>query len=182
MSSSDIPDGAPGAGVPDGQVSGDGGGILGWLKDVRPTLSSFAKDPQNFIVGVLIVWIINQILGFAGAALGLVLSAMTMVAGIPGMVGDAMGIAGGIIEGSVFGVFGTITEMAVGFVMGLGWTAPLVAALLFVALMEGVETFGPPLATALSDLLGAIPVVGSLLDSGLTFAIELAASFGGDDS
>jgi hypothetical protein len=80
----------------------------------------------------------------------------------------------------LFGLIDLLTGALIGLIEGLGWTAPLVAALVFVVLLEGAEEFGGPLATALSDLLGAIPVVGSVLDFFATLLIELLGRLGGD--
>lgn len=166
-------------------ADGDGdsdAGVMNWLDGQKKTLKEFLSDPKGFIIGTLALWIVNQVITFVEAVLGLVLSAVTLVASIPGMVGDAFGNAGGVISGAVFGVIGTLQGMAVSLVQGLGWTAPLIAALVVVAVLEGTEEFGPPVLSAASDLLGAIPVVGSLLDALLTFGLKLAASLGGDGS
>lgn len=173
-----------GAGTGSGYTGSDGdnGGILSWLSEVRPTLEEFANDPRAFIVSTLALWIIDQVLHFVEAVIGLVLSAWTMVAGIPGTVGDSFGSAGEIISGSAFGVFGTLTDIGLGLIEGLGWTAPLVVAVLFFVLLESAEEFGPPVLAAFSNLLGALPVVGSILDAVLTLLIGLAGRLGGDGS
>lgn len=150
------------------------------LEDLGSEAKSLLKDPKTYIVAVIIEWLVGGILDFVESVIALVLEAFMLVAGIPGTVGGAFGTAGAIISSTVFGVFGTVTEMGVGLVEGLGWTAPLVVAIVFFLLLEAGEEFGPPAFHALSDLLGAIPVVGSILDAIVTFLIGL--TFGGDGS
>lgn len=165
-----------------GTNSSDSGGLLSWLREVRPTLEEFASDPRAFIISTLVLWIIDQIVNFVEATISLLLSTYAMVAGIPGTVGESFGSAGAIISEHAFGVFGTVTDLGLGLIEGLGWAAPLVVAVLFVVFLESVEEVGPPVALAFSNLLGAIPVVGSILDAILTFAIKLAARVGGENS
>lgn len=163
-------------------LNDDSGGILDWLGSVRGTLDDFADNPREFIVSALLLWAINRTIDFVEMVVNLLFTTYSLIAGIPATVGGAFGGAGAVLSGHAFGVFGTITDLGLGLIEGLGWTAPLVGALLFVVLMESAEEIGPPMLSALSNLLGAIPVVGSILDALLTFGLELAANLRGDDS
>jgi hypothetical protein len=176
------------------------------IPDVLTNLGDGAKkllrDPRTYIIGVIIEWLVGGILDFVETTLAVILEGFALVAGVPASIGGAFGAAGGLIQTSVFGVFGTFTEMSVGLVQGLGltatigtftemsvglvqglgWTAPIVAAVVFFLLLETTEEFGPVVMTVVARLLGAIPVVGSILEAGLTLLLRLGAVLGGDDS
>lgn len=176
-----------------GGSSGDGGDDGGWLepvtdtvsgwgdlslpdwltdlKGVSDTLVTFAKDPRGFIIGIIITAFLNGLLGFVENVLAVVLQAWGLVAGIPGTILGALQGAGATVAASVFGAGGTVLGPVAGLVGALGWTAPLVFALILVALSEAADELGIPVASALSDALGAVPVVGSLLDAVLTLII-----------
>jgi hypothetical protein len=157
-------------------------GVPDVLQNLGEEAKKLLKDPRTYVIGILIEWLVGGILDFAESIVALILEAFMLAAGIPGNIGTSFGSAGAVISGSVFGVFGTLTEMGVGLLEGLGWTAPIVAAIVFYALLETTEEFGPAVLAAVSDLLGAIPVVGSILDAGLTLLLRLGAVIGGDDS
>jgi hypothetical protein len=98
-----------------------------------------------------------------------------------GIIENAISAAGGSLSEtlSIFG--GGLTVMAEGWqsflvsiAVAFGPAAPLVLLLLwtatFVALLLAIIAFGP----AVTDLLGAIPVAGSVLDAVLTWVQEWA--------
>lgn len=148
-----------------------------WAKNLREHsgfLVNFAQDPKGVILGVLALWLVNSVLDFVAQVMGLVLSAWALVAGIPGTVAPSLTAAGSVAGQPVLGVIGTASNLGLGLISGMGWMAPIVLALLFVALLEVTEEVGWALLPAFSNLLGAIPVVGSLLDAVLTFIINLA--------
>ena len=152
------------------------------VQNLGDNAKKLLKDPRTYIIGVIVQWFVGGILGFIETVFGLILSAFAQVAGIPGMIASGFGAAGGVIEGGFLATFGALTEMAVGLITGFGWAGPLVAALVLVALLEASETVGPPVLNAFSDLLGAVPVVGSVLDALLTFLIGVLTRLGGDGS
>jgi hypothetical protein len=169
-------------GTDDSTFWADISGIPNVLTNLGSEAKSLLKDPRTYIIGVILEWLVGGILDFVESVLAVILEAFALVAGIPGSIGGAFGAAGAIIQTSVFGVFGTFTEMSVGLVEGLGWTAPIVAAVVFFLLLETTEEFGPVVMTVVARLLGAIPVVGSILEAGLTLLLRLGAVIGGDDS
>ncbi|MFB6188577.1 MAG: hypothetical protein ABEI57_01720, partial [Halapricum sp.] len=149
-------------------------GVPKVLKNLGGTARDLLKNPKTFIIGVFISWVLRGVLDFVGSIVDLVLQSFRLVAGIPATVGGSFGTAGALLSGSVANLFETITGMATGLISALGWTAPLVAAVVFLAVLEAGDEFGPPILRALSDLLGAIPVVGSILDAALTLLLGLA--------
>lgn len=174
-----------GDGYPDGfqvdeedtqQSSGGGGPLLSWgnIGGIPQTLKDFLKSPKKFILGILAVWFVNSILDFVETVMGLVLSAWGLVAGIPGTIASSLIAAGSVAGQPVLNVIGTTSDLGLNLIGATGWLAPIVLALLFVALLEATEEVGWAALPALSDLLGAIPVVGSILDAVLTFLINLA--------
>lgn len=154
----------------------------GWLTGLRgyvDTLVDFAKNPRGFIIGTLLLWLVGGVLGFFEAAISLLLSAAGLAAQAVGMPFAAMANVGAWVGGGLLSWLAAILAGVVGFFASLGWLAPIVAALLFVAVLEIIDTLSIPIATALSDLLGAIPVLGSLLDAGMTLVIGILDALGG---
>ncbi|MFB6128374.1 MAG: hypothetical protein ABEJ47_01300 [Halorhabdus sp.] len=154
----------------------------GWLTGLRgyvDTLVDFAKNPRGFIIGTLLLWLVGGVLGFFEAAISLLLSAAGLAAQAVGMPFAAMANVGAWVGGGLLSWLAAILAGVVGFFASLGWLAPIVAALLFVAVLEIIDTLSIPIANALSDLLGAIPVLGSLLDAGMTLVIGILDALGG---
>lgn len=156
--------------IPD-TLSDIGAGWLTGLKGNVGTLVEFAKNPRGFIVGTLLLWLVGNVLGFTEAVVALVLQAFELAAQAVAMPFVSASNSGAVIGNTLLSFGGTVAGGLLGFFVSLGWLAPIVTALLFVLVLEVTETIGWPLASATTDLLGAIPVVGSILDAVLTFIV-----------
>lgn len=167
--------------IPD-SLSDIGAGWLTGLKGYVDTLVNFAKNPKGFIISTLLLWIVGGILGFVEVVMGLILRAFDLAVQGIAMPFVSAATAGSGIGNSLISLGATIGGGIMGFFTSLGWLSPIVLALLFVMVLEVTETVSVPFASAISDLLGAIPVVGSILDSGLTFAIGVLENLYGGSS
>ena len=166
-----------------------------WVSKLRPLadsaawLSRLASNPVGTLRGtvktILSVIVVGGIIDMGEALIDSLLAVGEAVVAIPVAAYGLLGSAG--------------TVVADGFLLAATWYVGLIEsaaaslgpfgiflqvgayALTAVLIIRAV----PPLLTALSDLLGAIPVVGSIVDALLTFAIELGGSlsgiFGGDN-
>lgn len=167
--------------IPD-SLSDIGAGWLTALKGNVGTLVDFAKAPRKFVIGILLTWLVGNILGFTQAVVALVLDGFGLAAqgaAMPFVTASNSWAAAG---NALLSWGATVGSGIIGFFVSLGWLAPIVAALLFVLVLEVGETVSVPAASAFSDLLGAIPVVGSILDAGLTFVIGVARRIAGGSS
>lgn len=149
-------------------------GVPDVLRNLGPTAKGLLRNPRDTVIGIVVVWAITSILGFSLNVLALIQQAFALVAGIPATVAGAFGNAGGILQGGLFGALDAVTAAFVSGIGQLGWAAPLVFALVYVVWRETAEEVTWPLLNAGTDLLGAIPVLGSILDAGATFLVGLA--------
>lgn len=154
--------------------------LSGLSSEQFKNLAQFAISPRRFIIGVLVLWIAEQIFRFAEAVLAQILNVFDLLITVPALLAQPFTAVGGAIGGQLLAILTLITDVALGLVSAAGPLAPLVAAVVFVLVLEAVDRFGPPLANAATDLLGAVPVVGSVLDAFLTFVIDVLGRFGGD--
>jgi len=169
--------------------------LPGWVSDLRPLadsaewLAKLASNPVGTLRGtvrtILSVIVVGGAIDMGEALIASLLAVGEAFVAIPeityGLIGSAGGAVGngilqaatwyvGVIEGASasLGPFGIFLQVG-----AYGVTA--------VILLQAI----PPMLNALSDALGAVPVIGSLLDAVLTFAIgwaeSLAGVFGGDN-
>ncbi|MBP1985944.1 hypothetical protein [Halolamina salifodinae] len=176
---------------------GEGGGLINvvtsWgdlsvpdslsnLSDVSGQLVSFVMDQsyrRQLIVGTMLSWFLEELFGFVTAVVALALQAVGQAASVPTMLVGYVISLGDAIGGGLFGLGSGLASPVIGLIDAMGWTAPLMAALVFLIVIESAEEVVPALIPALTDLLGAVPVIGSLLDAALTFVWGL---LGGDSS
>jgi len=165
--------------------------IPSWIRDLRPlrdhvgTLADFARNPVKFVRTIISVVIVGGLINMGEAIIDALLAVGEAFAAIPdlsfGLIGSAGGAVGdGILQAATWYV--GLIEAAAASLGPFGIFLQIGAyALSIVLIIQAI----PPALNALSDALGAVPVIGSLLDAVLTFAIgfaqSLATVFGGDN-
>jgi len=150
------------------------------LTDYVGFLTRLAKNPvgtlENTVRTIISVIIVGGVLETGVAIIDAVLAVGEALVAVPQAAGALLGRAGGALANSVLelGAWYVATIDATSASLGPAGIFVQVAAygVTVVVLIQAI----PPLLSALSDLLGAIPVIGSVLDAILTFAIDFAAS------
>lgn len=170
----------------DSELEPDGWRIVGlpddhWVNDLKGhtgTLANFAKDPETFIRRIIATGIVGGIIAMTTEVLDAILALIDAVIAIPVLIAslflDAGDSIGAPLLALAFDVQQGIHETALAF----GPAAIIVETALYVVLAVVAWRAVPPALSALSDALGAIPIVGSLIDAVLTFLIGF--TFGGD--
>lgn len=162
-----------------------------WVRDLKPlksyvgTLTEFARDPVNFVRTVISVVLVGGAIDMGQALIDALLAVGEAFVALPELSFGLLGSAGATIGNSVLLAANWYVGLIEATAASLGPFGIFLQigayALSIVLLIQAI----PPLLNALSDLLGAIPVVGSVLDAVLTFAIgfaeSLAAVFGGEN-
>lgn len=155
-----------------------------WLLELRPLadsaewLAKLAKDPVTVIRTVIAVIIVGGVIDIARQFIDAILAVWESLAVVPKMTASLIGDGGSAVGDAILGVvfwYAAGIETAAASLGPFGIFLQVVAYVGTAVLL--VRTL-PPLLTALSDLLGSVPVVGSVLDAVLTFGIELADSLG----
>jgi hypothetical protein len=157
-----------------------------WIYELRflsyytELLSAFVTSPARFIRKRVATFIVSAVAAFA--------------VNLGAVIRDAFGVFVEAFEKAAAGfetVESSAIDPAVGFWLGLnrafaegasdvlGPAAPLAIGLGVVLQAALILRAIPPALVAASDLLGSIPVIGSVLDAAATFAIEY---IGGSDS
>ncbi|WP_049934660.1 hypothetical protein [Haloplanus natans] len=143
------------------------------LLQYSETLIAFAKAPARFIRKRVLSFIVGVVAALVSATGSIGRGAFEAVA-------DAFRAASEPFMGAVGGVIFPIIDTWVGLNVGvanvatgvLGPAAPIAVVAFIVFQLALVIRAIPPLLVAASDLLGAVPVIGSILDALATFAIE----------
>jgi len=166
-----------------------------WVSNLRPLadsaswLARLAKNPVGTLRGVvrtiISVIIVGGVIDMGNAFIDALLAVGEALVAIPtisfGLVGDAGGAFGNSVLLAVNWYAGVIEATAVSLgPLGIFFQVGAYA-LSVVLLIQAI----PPALNALSDALGAVPIVGSILDAVLTFVIGYAESladvFGGNN-
>lgn len=160
-----------------------------WVRKLRPLadsvgyLSGLASDPVGTLRGtvrtIISVIIVGGLLDMSRELINAILAVVDSVLSIPVLAASLLGDAGGAVGSSVIGVgewyVGLVAELAA----SMGPFGIFVQVLAYVATVVVLIRLLPPALNALSDLLGAVPVVGSIIDSVLTFAVGATQSLSG---
>ena len=160
----------------------DGGALPWWITEVDGSLLvSFTSSPARFIR--------KRVLSFlVGAVASITATFGNTGRDVFARIADALDLAGdsvtssldGAGESLVDGVIGINVSVARGASDILGPFAPI-AIIAFVVLEVALVLRAiPPLLVALSDVLGAVPVLGSVFDAAASFVIEYSG-IGGND-
>lgn len=143
------------------------------LADYVGILTNFASSPYRFIRKRVATFVVSAVAAFA--------------VNLGAVIRDAFGVLVEAFEKAAAGfetVESSAIDPAVGFWLGLnrafaqgasdvlGPAAPLAIGLVVVLQAALILRAIPPALVAASDLLGAVPVIGSVLDAAATFAIE----------
>jgi len=145
-----------------------------WIFDVNSSvLVAFSQAPARFIRKRVLSFIVGVVAALVNAT-----GAIGRVA--LGSVGTGFRDAADPLGDAVGGVIFPIVDTWIGLNVGVaniatnvfGPAAPLVVIGFIVVQVALVLRAIPPLLVASSDLLGAVPVLGSVLDALATFAIE----------
>ncbi len=168
---------------------------IGWIYDLRPLadyvgyLTGLASNPVGTLRGtvrtILSVIVVGGIIDSGQALIGSLLAVGEAFVAIPQIGFGLLGTAGTLFGNSILGVVSWYTGVVTAVTASLGpfgiYLQVPVYGVTVVLLIRAL----PPALDALSNALGAVPVVGSLLDAVLTFAIgwaeSLAGVFGGDN-
>lgn len=169
--------------------------LPGWVYDLRGLteyvgyLTNLASNPVGTlrntvrtILSVIVVGgildmgesVVSALLALGQAVIALPEAGFALVSGAGAAVGDTLLAAGAWYIDSIDAVAAGMGPFGIFLQVGAyGLTVVLVIRAI------------PPALNALSDALGAVPVIGSLLDAVLTFAIGFGSSLselvGGDD-
>ena len=169
--------------------------IPDWVYDLRGLtdyvgfLTDLASDPvgtlRNTVRTILSVILVGGILDMGREIVDALLALGEAFLVIPTTIGSVLGGAGGVLSSAFLSVgtwyidsVGSIAASMVPFGIFVQIGAYVLTAVLLIRAI-------PPVLNGLSDLLGAVPVIGSILDAILTFAIGFGSSLsglvGGDD-
>lgn len=137
------------------------------------TLITFAKAPARFIRKRVLSFIVGVVASLASATGSIGREAL-------GSLATALEAAAAPLGGAVGGILFPIVDGWIGLNVGvaniatdvLGPAAPIAVIGFIVVQVALVLRAIPPALVAASDALGAVPVVGSILDALATFAIE----------
>jgi len=170
-----------------GSGSRGGGGYLPkWVRNLEEHagwLTSLAQNPvgtlRSTVRTILSVILVGGIIDMGQSIVNAILAVGEALLAIPESVLALLTGAGDGVAKTVLAAGGWYLEVIGSTAASMGPLGIFVQigayALTVVLLIRAL----PPLMTALSDLLGAVPVVGSILDAVLTFAIEFASSLSG---
>lgn len=162
--------------------------LPGWISDLRPLadsvgfLTDLASNPvrtlRTVVLTIVSTFIVGGVLDIGRSVVDAVLAVGEAIVAIPAAAGNLLGGAGTAVAVPIFEAVGWFRAEVDAAAASLGpWGVFLqvgVYALLFAIAMRAL----PALLVAASDLLGAVPVVGSVLDALVTFVVEFGT--GGD--
>lgn len=161
-----------------------------WIRDLKPlrsyvgTLTDFARDPANFVRTVISVVLVGGVIDMGESIIAAFLAVGEALVSIPEAVGNLLGAGGEEISTAILDVGRWYVSGVEGVAASMGPFGIFVQVGAYVGVSVLLIRAIPPLLNAGSDALGAVPVVGSLLDAILTFAIDFGAAltdvFGGD--
>lgn len=167
----------------------DGFWIPGWVSDLRPLrnnvefLTNLASDPVSTLRGtvkaIISVVVVGGLLDMARELIDALLALVDSVVSLPVLAASLIGDAGGAIGSSILAVGDWYVAVVADLAAAMGPFGIFVQVAAYVGTAVVLIQLLPPALNALSDLLGAIPVVGSILDSVLTFAIGAGQSLSG---
>ncbi|WP_257627827.1 hypothetical protein [Haloplanus salinarum] len=147
-----------------------------WISDLAPyadTLIAFGSAPALFIRKRVVSFIVGVVASLASATGAVGRDSLTSVADAIRKAADSFGGAIGGIVGPVVGGWVDLNLMiARASTDLLGPAAPFVIVGVIVLQVALVIRAIPPALVAASDALGAVPVIGSILDAAASFAIE----------
>ncbi len=156
-----------------------------WVSDLRPLkdnaswLANLASDPvstlRTTVRTILSVIVVGGVLDMARELVTALLAVLEAIVSIPASMASLLGSAGSAISSELLGVGYWYVGWIEGIAASMGPFGIFVQVAAYVGTAVLVVRAIPPLLNATSDLLGAIPVVGSVADAVLTFAV----GFGG---
>ncbi len=166
-----------------------------WIYDLKPLadsagyLARLAASPVSTLRGtvrtIISVIIVGGLLDMSRELINAVLAVVDAVLQIPVLATSLVGDAGGAIGSSVIGVGNWYVALVGDLAASMGPFGIFLQVAVYIGTVVVIIRLLPPALNALSDLLGAIPVIGSILDSVLTFAVgagqSLSGLLGGDD-
>lgn len=151
-----------------------------------PSLPSWIWNLQDLATTGPVTWFRQRAVNFVLGAIGaLLFRAVDLIQLLQSIVEDGVTAAGeplvvAITAGgsAVVGSISWFSTMVAGFASIFGPAAPLVVFGTWTAVLVLAWRIGEAALPAITDALGAVPVVGSLLDSVSTFVINFVG--GGD--
>jgi len=181
--------------VSSSDAGSDGPSLPGWIFDLRPLtgsvnyLTRLASSPVSTLRGtvktIISVIIVGGLLDMSRELINAVLTVVDAVLQIPVLATSLVGDAGGAIGSSVINVGNWYVGLVGDLAASMGPFGIFLQVAVYIGTVVVIIRLLPPALNALSDLLGAIPVIGSILDSVLTFAVgagqSLSGLLGGDD-
>lgn len=129
-----------------------------WIKSLpySDQIVAFLKDPRTWVVGIVYEILVGGVLDLAAGLLGNFQSVFTLVSGIPlnvaGIVLSAFGAAGD----AILAIVDVVARLASSLIVAAGPFAPIVLALLVLAIAEFVRRAGPLVIEAISPRLAAL--------------------------
>lgn len=159
------------------------------LTDYVGYLTSLASDPvgtlRKTVRTILSVILVGGILDMGREIVDALLALGEAFLVIPSAIVSLLGGAGGVISNAVLSTATWYIDTVEAVAASMGPFGIFLQVGVYVITAVLLIRAIPPLLNALSDLLGAVPVIGSVLDAILTFAIGFGSSLveivGGDD-
>jgi len=160
-----------------------------WVYDLRGLtdyvgyLTDLAKNPvgtlRNTVRTILSVIVVGGVLDMGRSIIDALLAVGEALLLIPQSVVNLLGGAGSAVSSTILSA-GTWYIDSVGAVAAsMGPFGIILQVTVYVMTAVLLIQAIPPLLNALSDLLGAVPVLGSVLDAILTFAVGLGSALSG---
>lgn len=146
-----------------------------WLAELARNPADTLRTTVKTIIAVIIV---GGTIDIAEAFVNAILAVGDAFVSIPESVAVLFGGAGAVVSEGVLGAANWYVSGIEATAASLGPFGIFIQVGAYVGSALLLVRALPPLLTAVSDLLGSVPVVGSVLDAALTFGIELADSFG----